>query len=158
MKSVKIGDMLIEIPGNLVAGGAAFAVGHVIAIIFYLRNRRQRILLPDVLFCAALLVFGFVMPSLVMPASEPTDQLTMYAVLLCAMAAAAWISRFPRHWTGLGALLFVLSDTLLVLRMGGLLINGDTGHGLLVWYAYYLGQLAIFIGISTTLSGRANAA
>ena len=43
MAAGALGDMLLELPGGLVPGGGAFAAGHVIAIIFYTRNRRGNI-------------------------------------------------------------------------------------------------------------------
>lgn len=152
MAAGALGDMLLEVPEGFMAGAVAFAVGHVIAMVFYLRNVRRHMLMPDILVAIGLIGFGLAMPTLVIPASEPTGMLTLYSVLLCGMAATAWLSQFQRRWVGVGALLFVLSDTFIFMRMGGLLFDGETIHGLLVWYAYYLGQLAIFIGVSAGLT------
>jgi uncharacterized membrane protein YhhN len=146
-----LGDMLLELPGAFTVGAGAFAVGHVIAILFYRRYRRSRLWTLDGVYAAALIGYGLVLPSLLLPASEPTLAPTLYGGLLGAMAGAAWISGFARRWVALGALLFVISDTLLLMRMGGLLINGDAGHGRLVWFSYYFAQLAIFIGVLTGL-------
>jgi uncharacterized membrane protein YhhN len=83
----------------------------------------------------------------VLPAGSDIGAVTLYAVLLCTMAAAALLSRYPRRWLVAGALLFVVSDTLLIMRMGGRLVGSDALHGALVWYSYYLGQLGIFVGV-----------
>ena len=88
------------------------------------------------------------MPQLVLPAGAPAGGPMLYAVLLCTMAATALLSRFARPWTGIGGLLFVVSDTLLFMRLGGTLIGGATLHGLLVWYSYFAGQMLIFTGIA----------
>jgi uncharacterized membrane protein YhhN len=152
-----LGDMLLELDGGMTKGAAAFAAGHVVAIVFYLRHRRPGVTIFGQLFAAALVGFGFAMPGLLLLPEEPLLPPTVYSVLLCTMAATAWLSRFPRRWTALGALLFVISDTFLMMRMGGLTINGDAGHGRIVWYSYYLGQLLIFVGVGIGLAREAAA-
>jgi uncharacterized membrane protein YhhN len=144
------GDVLLEI--SFPAGAASFAAGHVAAIILYRRNRAargrrscERFAVP-----AALLAFGALGPVLLLG----TDHIglagfTIYSLLLSAMAAAAWTSRFPRSLTGTGALLFVASDTLIAARMGPL--AGSTATDYAVWLAYYAGQMLIFVGAARTL-------
>jgi uncharacterized membrane protein YhhN len=82
-----------------------------------------------------------------LPAGSDLAAVTIYAVLLCTMAAAALLSRYPRRWLVTGALLFVISDTLLIMRMGDRLVGTAALHGALVWYSYYAAQLLIFIGV-----------
>lgn len=158
-----LGDMLLEIPGQFTSGGAAFAAGHVIAIVLYLRHRRTDLWAGDALIAAALIAYGAALPSLVLSDTEATGSVMLYSVLLCAMAAATWLGRFPHRFVTSGALLFMLSDTFLLLRMGGLEVNGSGTHGGIVWFSYYFGQLLIFIGInhgaqrgSSTPTGRRN--
>ena len=145
-----LGDILLELPGGLVPGGASFAVGHVIAMVFYARNRRQPANPVANIGAAALILYGLAMPSLVLPAGTPMGALMLYAVLLCGMAAGTLISRFPLALTAAGALLFVVSDTFLVMRIGGRIVGSPALHGLIVWYTYYLGQFGIFAGIVRT--------
>lgn len=152
MAAGALGDVLLELQGAFIAGAGAFAMGHIIAMVFYVRNRRAGLPTFDRLIAAAIIGYGLAMPSLVMPTGAPVGLLMLYSVLLCGMAAAAFISRFPRHWTALGALLFVVSDTLLVMRLGGRLLGGAMLHGLMVWYFYYFGQLGVFIGVSRGLA------
>ncbi len=149
MAAGAIGDILLEIPGLFFIGAGAFAIGHCIAMLFYGQNRRAGLGRVDGLAAAALIGFGLAMPALVMPAGTPVGALMLYAALLCGMAAAALLSRFALAFVGIGALLFVASDTLIFMRMGGSLIGGAAVHGLLVWYSYYLGQLLIFLGVAT---------
>lgn len=144
------GDVLLEVPGLFFIGAGAFAVGHVVAILFYMGERRPGLGIGDRVAALALIGYGLGMPALVMPAGAPIGALMLYSVLLCGMAAAALLSRFAPRWTGLGVLLFVISDTLLIMRMGGSLVGGAGVHGLLVWYSYYLGQALIFVGVATT--------
>jgi uncharacterized membrane protein YhhN len=66
------------------------------------------------------------------------------------MAATAWLSRFPRFRTGIGAQLFLISDLLIFARMGPL--HGQAWLGFGVWGLYYLGQLLIALGVTQTLA------
>jgi uncharacterized membrane protein YhhN len=143
------GDILLEVPGMFYVGAGAFAIGHVIAILFYMGQRRAGLGLADRIAALALIGYGLAMPTLVMPAGAPVGAPMLYSVLLCGMATAALLSRFAPRWVGLGALLFVVSDTLLIMRMGGSLVGSAGVHGLLVWYSYYLGQFCIFYGVAT---------
>ncbi|MCA1749492.1 MAG: lysoplasmalogenase [Sphingomonadales bacterium] len=143
------GDVLLEAAGAH-PGAYAFLAGHIVAIGLYARNRRvsvtfsQRLLaillVPIVLFIAFLLpenralVPGFM----------------LYALFVAVMAAIAWTSRFPRYLTGLGAIMFVVSDLLIFARYGPL---GDSMlPGLLIWPLYFTGQAMIAIGVVTRLA------
>jgi uncharacterized membrane protein YhhN len=148
MAAGALGDVLLELPGGLVPGGAAFAAGHVLAIIFYSRTRRAGLSPGEIGIAGGLAAYGLVMPWLVMPAGSAIAAPTVYSALLCTMAATALLSRFRRDRLALGALLFVVSDTLLIMRLGGRLVGGETLHGLLVWYSYYLAQLGLFLGVA----------
>lgn len=147
------GDMLLELPGLFLAGGASFAAGHLVAIIFYARHRRQTAA-ADRLIAALLILYGLIMPPLLTPDRLPVGFAMVYAVLLCGMAASLWLSRFPRL-AALGGLLFVLSDTVLVLRMGGGQLLGPMMDSMLVWISYFGGQWLITLGVARGLLGRA---
>ncbi len=145
-----IGDVLINLPGLFFAGAGAFAIGHVVAMASY---NRRRVTAPGpgrTAGAAALIGYGLAMPWLVSPAGAPIGAAMLYSVLLCGMAAALLLSRLPRL-AAIGAALFVVSDTLLVMRLGGALIGPAFVHGLAVWYSYYAGQLLIFTGASAGL-------
>ena len=138
------GDVLLEIAG-FTAGGAAFAAGHVVAIALYLRNRRDALTLSQ-RFLAVLVIPVTVFAAFTLPADRAAaPAVAVYALLLSAMAAAAWTSRFPRFRAGIGAMMFVASDLLIFARMGPL---GDTvSVGVAVWLLYYFGQLLIMMGV-----------
>lgn len=141
-----LGDLLLETHG-FVVGGAAFAAGHLVAIWLYVRNRRvapsvsQRllgwVLVPLVTAIAVLLARGDV-------------GVAVYALLLSAMAASAWVSRFPRYRVGIGAMLFVASDLLIFARMGPL--AGSAVPGVLIWPLYFAGQAMIAWGVVQALA------
>jgi uncharacterized membrane protein YhhN len=151
MAAGALGDMLLEVPGAFFIGGGSFALGHCLAIGFYGTNRGPGVHALLRIWAALLILYGLAMPTLVTPAGTPVGAETLYAVLLCGMAAAMLLSRFAWPLGAAGALLFVASDTFLIMRLGGTLIGGETIHGLIVWYSYYLGQLLIFLGVARTL-------
>ena len=144
------GDMAIE--RSLTVGAGLFLAGHTFAVALYLSNRRTTINPAD--FAVAITVL------LVVPAvawSLLTDRATagtvaFYATGLAAMAAAAWLARFPRRQVTAGALLFVASDLLIFARMGPL--AGSVIPRLLVWPLYYLGQFLICTGVLESLNRR----
>lgn len=132
------GDVLLEVA--FTAGAAAFALGHVVAMWLYLRNRRE----SGLAIPAAIFLFALVTPSLLLPPGADRIGFTVYASLLGAMAAAAWLSRFPR--ARLGALLFLASDMLIAWRMGW--PDRPLWLGLAIWWLYYAGQLLVWLGVT----------
>lgn len=149
-----LGDYLLDAKG-LIAGALAFAVGHLIAIILYLTNRRaqmtpsQRLL--GWLTMPATLVIVWAMLS---PAAGWWHA-AVYSLFVAAMAAAAWTSRFPRYRTGIGAMLFLASDLFIFAGEGGLL-SKDVRIWL-VWPLYFAGQALIARGVVSTLAKEAKA-
>lgn len=141
-----LGDMLLEF--DLMVGAVAFAVGHVVAIWLYLRNRRagpmpmsQHGAAVALLLCAPLLYL------IAGPAADAG--IAFYSVLLSAMAAAAWTSRFSRYRTGIGAILFLVSDAFIFARLGGRMAPEQTA--LFIWPLYTAGQILIFVGVRQRL-------
>ena len=142
------GDMLIEI--SIAAGAAAFAAGHVVAILLYRRNKRAQADPSDWAIAACILLVAAAVPFVLLRGRAEALPFTLYALLLGAMAASAWLSRFPRGLVALGAILFLASDMLIAVRMAG----GVAGLGAPIWLLYYVGQLLIFLGVSTSLPPR----
>ncbi|WP_225206193.1 lysoplasmalogenase family protein [Novosphingobium huizhouense] len=141
-----IGDMVLEIDFTL--GAVAFLLGHLAAIALYLRHRRahpgasQKALAVATIVGVPLIAFGLT--------RQP--QVALYALALGGMAAAAWLSDFPRYRVGLGAMLFAASDLLLFARMGPMAESALPR--LLVWPLYYFGQLMICTGVIGALRAR----
>lgn len=146
-----LGDVLIETHG-LIGGGATFFIGHLVAIYLYLRHRQstptfmQR--LPALLMIPLSLLVAWQMTG----NTDMLPGLLLYTLGLSAMAATAWVSRFPRHWVGLGTVLFVVSDMLIFGREGAL--SGSALPGLLIWPAYFGSQAMIAYGVVCTLAKR----
>lgn len=139
-----LGDVLLEAAG-LTVGAVAFLAGHLVAIALYLANRRpapsnsQRLLAWTLLFATPAISFLL----------TRDVGVGAYSLGLGAMAAAAWLSRFPRYRVGIGAALFVLSDLLIFARMG--VLADSSLPRLLIWPTYFAGQALIAWGVVATL-------
>lgn len=147
-----LGDMVLEI--DLVAGGALFALGHAIAIVLFLRNPRVRRSASQV-FAALTLLLGPPLIAALLAMPDPRWPMAAgYAAVVGAMAAAAWVSSFPRYRVGIGAVLFVVSDLLIFAREGQHLPDMVTWW--LIWPLYYAAQFLIATGVIRTMHrGRA---
>ena len=147
-----LGDVLLETHG-LVVGALAFLAGHLTAIALYLRNRdpnlSARYLSLGVTIIPVVTVTAFLLP----PDRAGAGLIALYAFGLAAMAAAAWISRFPRLLVGAGTLMFVVSDLLIFLRTGRPALDVFP-LGLAVWGLYFAGQTLIAVGVTRTLTSR----
>ena len=149
-----LGDYLLDAKG-LVVGAAAFAGGHVIAVILYLTNRRakttpsQRLLGWLVTPATLAIIWGMLSPQ------PDWWHAAVYSLFVAAMAAAAWTSRFPRYRTGIGAMMFLASDLFIFAGEGAVLSKDVTLW--LVWPLYFAGQALIAWGVVGTLAKEARA-
>ncbi|MCJ8156201.1 lysoplasmalogenase [Sphingomonas sp. LaA6.9] len=144
-----LGDILLV--SSMTTGAIAFVIGHIIAIWLYLRNRRAR-LSPSQRALALVVIPGSVLIAWLLPADRAqAPGVAIYALFVAAMAAAAWISRFPRYRTGIGAMMFLASDLFIFARMGPL--EGAAWAGLVIWLLYYVGQMLIALGVLGEKSG-----
>ena len=143
-----LGDWLLDARG-LIAGAAAFAVGHLIAIILYLTTRRahttpsQRLLGWLTVPATLAIVWAILSPA------PGWWHAAAYSLFVAAMAAAAWTSRFPRYRTGIGAMMFLASDLFIFAGEGGVVPKDVTMW--LVWPLYFAGQALIAWGVVRTL-------
>lgn len=140
-----LGDVLFETSGMTMAA-LAFAVGHLVAIMLYSRNRRAVTSLSQLLLGLALLIG---VPLVSWGLTRSLD-VTFYSGLLGAMASTAWTSRFPRYRTGIGAVMFVVSDWLIFARLGPL--AGSAWVSPAIWLLYFGGQALIATGVVRTLA------
>ncbi|MCW0198267.1 lysoplasmalogenase [Sphingopyxis sp.] len=151
-----LGDWALDAIG-LMQGAAAFAMGHLVAIALYLRNRRaamtgsQRLLVFAVVPLAMLIAWALTRHGETGEMSAAVG----YSALVAAMAATAWASRFPRYRTGIGAMMFLASDLFIFAGEGGTLGKDVTMW--FVWPLYFAGQALIAWGVVKTLSSEGNA-
>ena len=128
---------------GLTLGAAAFLLGHGVAIVLYLRNRRAD-LSPSQRGLA--FVLAVATPLIAWLLTRDAD-VALYAVGLGLMAATAWTSRFPRYRAGIGAVMFVASD--LAIFDG---ISGSSVLGAAIWPLYFTGQALIALSVVQTLA------
>lgn len=151
-----LGDWMLDAIG-LMQGAVAFAIGHVIAIILYLGNRRaamsasQKLLVFAVVPLALVAAWGLVRHG----APEQMGAAIGYTAIVALMAATAWASRFPRYRTGIGAMAFLASDLFIFAGEGGSLPKDVTMW--LVWPLYFGGQALIAWGVVSMLAREARA-
>jgi uncharacterized membrane protein YhhN len=142
------GDVLVEMDET--RGAAAFAIGHMIAIALYVRNRRPT-LTPSQMGLAMVVVPATILIAWLLPSERSgVTGVIFYAFLLSLMTASAWISRFPRYRTGIGAMLFLASDLLIFARMGPL--SEAIWVDYAIWGLYFVGQVLIVVGVTQTLN------
>ena len=138
-----LGDMAIEF--DQMAGAILFFAYHMLAIALYLRHPREN---PRTSQKAAAVAMLLLTPAIfwLLPA-ERADAwpIALYGLALGGMAACAWLSAFSRYRVGIGAVLFLVSDLLIIAGMGPLM--GERLHQWLTWPLYYLGQLLICLGV-----------
>ncbi|WP_408586851.1 lysoplasmalogenase family protein [Novosphingobium sp.] len=141
-----LGDIVLEISFTL--GAVAFLAGHLEAISLYVRHRRATPS-PSQKALAVVTLIGVPLISFELSGQFPV---AFYALGLGGMAAAAWLSDFPRYRVGLGAMMFAASDLLIFARMGPL-AQSPLPH-LLIWPLYYFGQVLICTGVIGALKAR----
>ena len=147
-----LGDVLLETHG-LVVGALAFLTGHLVAIALYLRNRAPQLSTRHLALGLTIIPVVTVTAFLLPPDRAGAGLIALYALGLAAMAAAAWISRFPRLSVAAGALMFVLSDLLIFLRTGRPALDVFP-LAVAVWGLYFAGQTLIAVGVTRTLMPR----
>lgn len=144
-------DMLLDIYG-VTAGGATFAVGHLLMILLYLRHRRA--LGSEDWMILGLMLVAIPLASFLLPERRADAMgVAAYGAVLGGLAAAALASAFRRDRVLLGTMLFVASDLLIFARMGALKDSAIPALG--IWPLYFAGQALIVTGVAPALAGRA---
>lgn len=146
-----IGDCLITLEYSW--GGMAHAVSQLVAIVLYWRNHRDHVKAVVMVAGLSAVVVAPVLAWFLMVGETGQEAVAASAALLALTTAMAWLSRFPRQRVGLGALLYLLSELLLIAVRARLLDGGAIGQSVqeLVWPLYYIGQLLVVTGVVTTL-------
>ena len=144
-----LGDLLLALPFVLfVYGLAAFLVGHLVYITLWVRHWKNPLeltfnqkLIMSLLFFFTLFMLNYLLPL----EGGLTIPVAVYMIVITAMAMTAVIAGFSCNWIFIGAILFVISDTLIALGRFKHLFTGLTS-GFLVWSTYYLAQYLITLG------------
>ncbi|WP_300527830.1 lysoplasmalogenase [Maricaulis sp.] len=142
------GDAFLALePQETALGIVSFGLGHIVYIVLFagvLKQTGSRGL-PGYIGAGLLAVFGAVMLIALQPHfGELRIPASIYNAIIMIMAILAVIGRGP-GLAIIGALLFVVSDTVLAWRM----FAGELPWaGWLVWVTYYLGQAGIALGLA----------
>jgi uncharacterized membrane protein YhhN len=146
------GDVFLDVdPERLfVPGLCAFLAAHVVYAVLFATNRSwQRIETPRRILLIAVPVYVFLIAVWLVPDTGPLKiPVTIYIFAITAMTTTALGSRFGWR-VAAGALLFMLSDTLLAI---GKFHGPFPARGYLVWATYYAAQYLITTGVLQNLN------
>lgn len=143
------GDVLLAIPAenSFMRGLLAFFVAHIFYVGLFVKNRLPfedvsslRMRVATLCWAGAGLGAYFLFPGL----GGMMLPVFAYILILALMATTALLSRFPIRLVGGGAILFLISDTVLGVRT---FLDLEAGGPLAVWIPYYLGQLFLALGV-----------
>ena len=138
-----LGDILLDLPGNyFVQGLGAFLVTQMLYATLFARNWQRPLrmtALGIVVFLFSITLTIWMLPSL----GKLTIPVLVYIGALTLMAEAAILANFKQRWIVYGALLFLLSDSLIGVNRFKLALPL---REYLVWATYYLGQCGITLG------------
>lgn len=143
-----LGDVLLDLdPQRLfVFGLGSFLIAHLIYISVFVRNRRR----PMALVAAQMLPAGLVLAYSVTISAWLLPSLgalivpvAIYMCAITAMVLSAILARFSNPWVAVGAILFLISDSLLAVNK---FKTPVPFRDVLVWGTYYVGQFCIANG------------
>jgi uncharacterized membrane protein YhhN len=142
-----VGDVLLDLDPRLFAFGlGAFLLAHLTYICLFTRNRATG-LRPDPRRIAAVLgvlVYSATLSVWIVPSvSTLAVPVILYICALTTMVSAAILARFRQPWVAVGAILFLISDSLLAIHK---FKEPVPLRDFLVWTTYYFGQCGIALG------------
>lgn len=141
-----LGDVLLEFPGLFAAGLASFFVTHLIYIFLFRRFWRERPAKGKWVAMAAIVLYSGALLRILDGPPLGTLRLPVYfyvaAITLMVLSAirATWTTRMVVS----GALLFLISDSVLGFDR---FVWHVPFRNLVVWPTYYIGQLALALGV-----------
>lgn len=138
------GDILLALDGLFVQGLAAFLLAQITyTVLFLTRFRWQKRRLP---WAALIVVYATLCSLFIIPqAGDMTLPVTVYMIAISLMAIAAGF-RADEHflWVAIGALIFMISDTLIAIDR---FVSPMDYSGVAVMGTYYIAQALICVGI-----------
>ncbi len=141
------GDVLLDLnPRYFIFGLGAFLLTHVTYTCLFVRNRAPGVRLEPARLAGVLLVLAgsamlaaWIVPSV----GDLAVPVVFYICAITAMVTAAILGRFKRRWVAAGAILFLISDSLLAIHR---FKTPVPLRDYLVWVTYYAGQCGITLG------------
>ena len=142
-----VGDVVLDLGERWFAAGlAAFLLAHVTYICLFVRKRAGWAGLDWRYWAgvAAVVIYSVSLSVWIVPSAGPLAiPVVLYVCALTTMVATAILGRFRTPWVVIGAVLFLISDSLLAIDRFKTAIPW---RGLFVWSTYYLGQFGIWAG------------
>ena len=139
-----MGDVLLAMDGLFVQGLAAFLLAQVTYTVLFVTQRNwQPRRLP---WAALILLYGLVCTLVILPAAGDMQlPVTAYMIAISLMAIAAGFRKDQQFlWVAMGALIFMISDTLIAVER---FVSPFAYSGIAVMSTYYCAQLLICLGI-----------
>lgn len=141
------GDVLLDLDPRLFAFGlGAFLLAHLTYICLFVRNRNAGIRLRPRRLAAVFLIllFSATLSAWIVPSvGDLAVPVVLYICALTAMVSTAILARFRLPWVAVGAVLFLISDSLLAIHK---FKTPVPLRDYLVWTTYYFGQCGIALG------------
>jgi uncharacterized membrane protein YhhN len=141
------GDVLLDLnPRMFTFGLAAFLLAHLTYICLFARNRTPGIRLqpPRIAVVILVLAYSAALSAWIVPSvGALAVPVVVYICALTAMVSSAILARFRQPWVAVGAVLFLISDSLLAIHKFKAPVPL---RDYLVWSTYYLGQCGIALG------------
>jgi uncharacterized membrane protein YhhN len=141
-----LGDIFLDLNGFFVHGLGAFLIAHLIYLMLFVRNgqRPLRLTSNQVTSLIALLLYSFALTTWLWPGlGKLAVPVLLYVCAITLMVASAIAARFRQSWIVWGALLFLISDSLIGISK---FKTPVPLRDYLVWAIYYLGQCGIALG------------
>jgi uncharacterized membrane protein YhhN len=141
------GDVLLDLDARMFAFGlGAFLLAHLAYIALFVRNRTVGVNLDwrRMAAVAVILTFSATLSVWIVPSVGALAlPVVLYICALTGMVCAAILGRFRQDWVAVGAVLFLISDSLLAIHK---FKTPVPLRDYLVWTTYYLGQCGIALG------------
>lgn len=148
-----LGDVFLALRnGNyFVWGLLSFLIAHLFFTALWWRNGPTplRVTNSQKAILALVAVYVLVMMWWILPVPGQSVPVAAYMIVLTGMVMAAVLVRVNHFWIAAGAILFLISDSLIALSTFKHLLGGRSG-GFLIWSTYYLAQYLMTFGFVLT--------
>jgi uncharacterized membrane protein YhhN len=147
------GDVLLDLdPQLFVFGLGAFLMAHLTYIALFARNRTQPFRPSPSRWAAVALVVAYAatLSSWIVPSVGPLAvPVVFYICAITTMVSTAILADFRERWVAIGAVLFLISDSVLAINKFKITVPA---RDYLVGITYYLGQCGIALGVLASVS------
>ena len=142
-----LGDALLESPNLFIGGLAAFLLAQITYTVVFVRQWKGVKVTPGAVL---VLIYSAGLAAWLLPeVGTIVVPVAFYVVALTAMVTSAFTARFPNRWVEVGAILFLISDSVLAVDRFRMPVPFAEW---IIWPTYYVGQLLIATGFLSALA------